>query len=367
MKLIKCVKALTLAGLLLGSGVAWSASNNLNILNWSDYIGKDTVAQYEKATGVTVKYDVLDSDDTLQAKLLSGQTGYDVVYPSSTYMAKQLEAGVYEKLDWSKIPNRVNLDPDLMKKVAEQDPGNRYGVPYVWGTDGMIVNTTKVTSILGKDVDLAGQGWNLLFDPKVVSKLSTCGVSLVDSAADVFPVMLAYMGRDPNSTNPSDYEDAYKALKKIRPYVTQFSSTYLNDVAGGDVCIAFGWSGDAGVIKRRVREEHRSYQIRYLTPKGATGLWFTMMGIPKDAEDKDNAYKWLNFMLQPDVAAGVTNEITYPTAVPAAKKLIAANLVNDTTVYPTDDQLKSYFVFKPIDPDILHMINKMWLEFKAGR
>jgi putrescine transport system substrate-binding protein len=363
---MKAVIPMMFAALALAHGAAVKA-NTLNVLNWSDYIGKDTISNYQKTTGVTVRYDALDSDDTLQAKLLSGHTGYDVVYPTLTYMANQIEAGVYEKLDWSKIPNRKNLDPELMKKISQMDPGNRYGVPYAWGTEGISINLQQVGKVLGKDANVDTLGWNLLFNPEVVSKLSKCGVSIVDSPADVFPIVLAYMGRDPNSKNPSDYRDAYNVLKKIRPYVTQFSSTYINDVAGGDVCIAYSWSGDAGMIKRRVREAHRSFEIEYLVPKGGGGVWFTMMAIPKDAENKDDAYKWLNFMLDPNVSAGFTNDTTYITADAAARSMIDPAVEKDTSIYPTSDQVKSYFVLQPIDPDIRRTMNALWLQFKANR
>jgi putrescine transport system substrate-binding protein len=355
-----------LAGALAVATDAATARGDLNILTWSDYfVGPEAVAEFAKAEDLNIKYGILDSDDTLQAKLLSGHSGYDVVYPSSTYIAQQIGAGVYQELDWSKIPNRVNLDPVLMKKIAAQDPGNRFGVPYVWGTDGMVVNATSAYQALGKDARL--DSWDLLFKPELVSKLHRCGVSIVDQASDVFPVVLAYMGRNPNSKTPSDYRDAYEVLRKIRPYVDQFSSTYLNDMAGGDMCIAMGWSGDAGVIRRRAAQAHQNFEIRYVAPKGQTGLWFTMMGIPKDAANKDNAYKWINHMIDPGVAADITNAITYPTAVPAAKRLVRPELASDPTIFPSPDAVKDYFVFAPIDPEILHMITKLWLDFKAGR
>jgi len=360
--LARLAVALTLA---LGSALA-AARGDLNILTWSDYfVGPAAIAEFARAQDLNVNYGVLDSDDTLQAKLLSGHSGYDVVYPSSTYIAKQIQAGVYQELDWSKIPNRVNLDPVLMKKIAAQDPGNRFGVPYVWGTDGIVVNATRAYQVLGKDARL--DSWDLLFKPELAVQLHRCGLSLVDSASDVFPIVLAYMGRDPNSTNPADYRDAYEVLKKIRPYVDQFSSTYLNDVAGGDMCIAMGWSGDAGVIRRRAAEAHQTFEIRYVTPRGQTGLWFTMMGIPKDAANKENAYLWINHMIDVRTAAGITDTITYPTAVTAAKALVRAELASDPAVYPPAESVKEFFVFAPLDPAILHLITKLWLNFKSGR
>lgn len=339
-------------------------AGRVNIMNWSDYIAPDTIAKFEKETGIQVKYDITDSDDTVQAKLLSGNSGYDVVYPSSTYMAKQTPAGVYEKLDWSKIPNSVNLDPLLLKRLAAQD-GKQFWVPYVWGTDGMIINKTKVTALLGKDVAL--DSWGLLFKPELASKIKNCGISIADSPTDVFPLMLSYMGRNPNSKKATDYEDAAKELKKIRPYVTQFSSSYINDVAGGDICLALGWSGDARMVARRVKEAHQNFEIIYVTPTGQTGLWFTMMGIPADAQNKDNAYKWINFMLRPDISADITNAITYPTAVPLAKKTIRPELLADQSIFPSDAAMQEYFVFLPADTNITRLMNRLWVQFKSGR
>jgi spermidine/putrescine-binding protein len=342
------------------------AKGELNILIWSDYfIGPQAVADFAKSEDLNIKYGILDSDDTLQAKLLSGHSGYDVVYPSSAYISKQIQAGVYQELDWSKIPNRGNLDPLLMQKVASQDPGNRYGVPYVWGTDGIVVNVTKAREVLGKDAPL--DGWDLLLKPEVVSKLHACGVSIVDQASDVFPVVLAYMGRNPNSKNPADYQDAFEVLRKVRPYIDQFSSTYLNDVAGGDMCIAFAWSGDAGMIRRRAAQAHTGFEIRYIAPKGQTGLWFSFMGIPKDSVNKESAYKWINHMLDVKIAADITNAITYPTAVSASRKLVKPDLAADATVFPPVADTRDYFVFGEIDPSILHLMTRLWLQFKAGQ
>ncbi|BAN50463.1 extracellular solute-binding protein [Metapseudomonas resinovorans] len=356
---------LLLAGALLSAcaGVAL-ASNELNIVNWSGYVSPDALKSFQEANGVKVKYDVLDSDDSLQAKLFGGNTGYDVVYPSSTFMAKQIEAGVYEKIDWSKIPNRTNLDPELMNKLALQDPGNQYGVPYVWGTDGLIVNLTKVRKILGPDFKL--DDWNLIFDPAVASKLSACGISMMDSASDIFPILLAHMGRDPNSKDVDDYLAAYAELQKVRPYITQFSTSYLNDVVSGDICVAAGWSGDATVIQQRMAEAKLPDEIIYITPKGATGLWFTLMGIPKDAPNKDNAYKWINHLLSKEMAASTTNHITYTTAVLIAKPLVDPTLQASNTVFPRDEDIASAFTFMPIEPKVQKVMNKYWLRFKSN-
>lgn len=341
------------------------AKGELNILNWSDYVSPAVIADFGRREGVNVNYATLDSDDTLQAKLLAGHSGYDVVYPSSTYLAKQISAGLYEPLDWSRIPNRVNLDPALLKKLEAQDPGNRFGVPYVWGTDGIAVNVARAHQALGGDAPL--DGWDLLLKPEVASKLHQCGVSMVDAASDVFPVVLAYMGRDPNSRNAADYRDAYEVLRKVRPYIDQFSSNVINDVAGGDICVAMVWSGDAGAIRQRIRQAHQSFEVRYVTPAGQTPLWFTLMAIPKDAPNKDNAYRWIDRMLDVKVAAQNTNAITYSTPVPAARALVRPELAADPTIFPSAEALAGDFTFDPIDPALMSLITKLWLKFKAGQ
>ena len=352
------------ATMLLASASASAQQPTLNVLNWSEYIAPDVIRKFEKATGIKVNYGVLDSDDTLQAKLLSGRSGYDVVYPSSNYMSKQIEAGVYEPIDWSKIPNRSFLDPSIMKKTAITDPGNRYGVPYVWGTEGLVVNMTKVREALGAEPP--SPSYDLIFKPEYASKLAHCGVALIDSPSAAI-TMLAYMGRNPNSQQLSDTEEAFKQLLKIRPYVKLFSSNVINDIASGDICISTGWSGDFNVMRRRAKAAGKDYDIRYYTPKGATGLWFTMMGIPKDAANKDAAYKWINFLLQPEIAAEITNHITYSNAVPASKPMIKPEIVSDPYLYPSETAMAEYFTYDPQEDDLLRASNKLWLRFKSGR
>jgi spermidine/putrescine-binding protein len=228
----------------------------------------------------------------------------------------------------------------------------------------MAINVTRAREVLGKEAPL--DSWDLLFNPATAAKLHKCGVSIMDQASDVFPHVLAYMGRDPNSRKPSDYRDAYEVLRKIRPYVDQFSSTYLNDMAGGDMCIAMAWSGDVGMIRRRAQQAGQKFEIRYVAPKGQSGLWFTFMGIPKDAANKENAYKWINHMLDVKVAAEITNTITYPTAVPQARQFVRPELSADSAVYPSAEEAKGFFMMAEIDPTIMHLITKLWLQFKAG-
>lgn len=340
------------------------AQGQLNVANFSEYIGPEVVRKFEKATGIRVNYGVIDSDDTLQAKLLSGRSGYDVVYPSSNYMAKQIEAGVYEPIDWSKIPNRAGLDPAIMQRVAQTDPGNRYGVPYVWGIEALVVNVTRARQAFGGD--LPPLGFDLLFKPEYASKLQKCGIAMIDSPS-TYQSMLAYLGRNPNPTRASDVDEAHKELLKVRPYVKLFSYSTINDFAAGDLCLATGWSGDYNVMKRRAKAAGRDEDIRFVSPKGQGGLWFTMMGIPKDAANKEAAHQWINFLLSPEIAAETTNHITYANAVPASKALLRPELAQDPVLYPDESHMAELFTYNPIEDDLLRAENKLWLRYKSGR
>lgn len=352
------------AGLLGLGGTLVQAQGQLNVANFSDYIGPEVVKKFEKATGIKVNYGVIDSDDTLQAKLLSGRSGYDVVYPSTNYMAKQIEAGIYEPIDWAKIPNRVNLDAGIMKRVAITDPGNRYGVPYVYGIEALVINLTRAKEVFGGE--LPPLSLDLLFKPEYAAKLAKCGIGLIDSSS-IYATTLAYLGRDPNSTSLKDLDDAHRELMKIRPYVKLFSYNMINDFAGGDLCVANGWSGDVHVMKRRAKAAGKDYDIRLVSPKGKGGLWFTMMGIPKDAANKEAAYKWINFLLTPEIAAETTNHITYPSVVTAAKALVAPELANDPTLYLSEAAAADLFSYTPQEDDLLRAFNKAWLRYKSGR
>jgi putrescine transport system substrate-binding protein len=341
------------------------ADGELNVYNWSDYIAKDTIPTFEKETGIKVKYDNYDSDDTLQAKLLAGSSGYDIVVPTSNYMAKQIEAGVYQKLDKSKIPNLANLDPTLMKMIAEADPGNQYGVPWAYGTDGIGYNVQAIKKALGDNAPV--DSWALVLDPANASKLKGCGISILDQAVDVFASTLQYMHRDPNSTNPGDYQAAFDVLKKVRPYITQFNSSgYINDLANNDVCVALGWSGDVGIASRRAAEAKRSYDIKFSNVKEGGLLWFDVMVVPKDAPHPEAAMKWINYISEPKTNAAITNEVFYPTANRAARQFVLPAVAQDHTVYPPDDVLSKMTLMRPLSADILRLENRLWARLKTG-
>jgi putrescine transport system substrate-binding protein len=344
---------------------ALAEDNQVNVYNWSDYIAHDTIPDFEKTTGIKVRYDSYDSDDTLQAKLLSGSSGYDVVVPSSAYMARQIEAGVYQKLDKSRLPNLANLDPHLMKMVSDADPGNQYGVPWAWGTDGIAYNTQEVEKALGGAVPR--DSWALVFDPANLAKLKGCGVSFLDSAADVFPAVLQYLHRDPNSKDPADYTAAYEVLKKVRPYITQFNSSgYINDLANNDVCIAVAYSGDAGIARRRAVEAKRSYEVAYVNPKEGGLLWFDMMAIPKDAPHPEAALKWINYIEDPKTSAAITNEVFYPTANRASFPLVSSDIAKDPVTFPSAEVLDKMTVMRPQPAPIMRLQNRLWAQLKSG-
>lgn len=356
--------ALLCASLLALSAPALQAQEAvLNVLNWSELISPEVQTAFSQQHGIKLHYDILDSDDTLESKLLAGHSGFDVVYPSSSYMVKQAQAGAYQALDWSKISNRGQLDPALLKKLEMHDPQNKFGVPFLWGTDGMLVNVTKVQAILGKDFDL--NSWDLLFNPEVVSKLKGCGVSLLDSPQDVFSVMLKYLGRDPSSENPDDYQAAFAQLKKIWPSIRQVNSTPRDPVARGEVCVAMAWSGDAGVMQRIVQENKLDMEIRYVTPKNQTPIWFTMMGIPQDAANKDHAYAWINYLLDPQVATQLSAYNSYPSAVTAAQ--LAGREAKDGRYAPTAQEIESFYVFAPISNKTVRVMTRYWRQLYTAQ
>ncbi|MGN6085968.1 polyamine ABC transporter substrate-binding protein [Trinickia sp.] len=347
----------------------WAASAKdaqLNVYNWSDYIAKDTIPNFQKQTSIHVRYDNYDSDDTLQAKLLTGNSGYDIVVPTSNYAGKQIAAGIFAPLDKSKIPNLKYLDPQLMALVAGADPGNKYVVPWAWGTTGLGYNVTKAQQILGQNVAL--DNWDILFKPENISKLKACGVSVLDAPDQFFAAALHYIGKDPMSTNPADYQAAMAMMKKIRPYITQFNSSgYINDMVGGDICFAYGWSGDVVIAKHRTLEAKKPYKIEYYIPKGGAPVWFDVMAMPKDASHKDAALQWINYIETPQVNAAITDAVYYPTANAEARKYVNPKIASDPAVYPPADVVKTLFLLKPLPPEIQRLQTRLWTEFKTGR
>ena len=360
--------ALSLAQLLVlaAAGAAHAQDNIVNVYNWAEYTAPDTIPGFEKATGIKVRYDVYDSNDTLQAKLLTGKSGYDVVVPSTHYAGRQIQAGLFQKLDKSKIPNWKYLDPDTMALVAAVYPGNQYAIPWGYGTDGLGYNVTKVRQLLGDKVDLGN--WDVLFNPDNAAKLNECVISVLDEAGQVFPAVLHYLGKDPNSTNPDDYKAALELLKKIRPYIRQFSSSgYIDELASGDLCMVYGYSGDVMIARRRAKEAGKSYDINYFIPKGGAPAWFDVMVVPKDAPHPDNAMAFINYIETPQVHAAITNTMYYPNANKEARKYVVKEVADNPMIYPPPEVSKTLFVIKALPLDILRLQTRMWAELKSGR
>jgi putrescine transport system substrate-binding protein len=347
-----------------GMPAAQADEQVVNVYNWGNSIGKGTVANFEKATGIKVVYQEFDSNDTLQAKLLSGSSGYDVVVPSDYYWARQLQAGIYQKIDKTHVPNYALLDPDIMKILARDDPGNQYGIPWSWGTDGLGINVEKVKAAVGNDAPL--DSWSLLFDPKYAQKLKGCGISVLDSPADAFSAALLYLKKDANSDNPTDIQAAYEALKAIRPYIMQFNSSgYINDLAGGDVCLALGWSGDVNAARLSAVEAHKAYHIKYVIPAEGTPIWFDMMAIPKGAPHPDAALKFINFVLSAQESAALTNDTSYPSAVPSSRPLVRPEVLDDPAVFPPPEVYRKLVISKPITAELMRLENRLWAKLKT--
>lgn len=357
---------LTLAALAVLGWSAPATAQVVNVYNWAEYTAPDTLSGFEKATGIKVRYDVYDSNDTLQAKLLTGQSGYDVVVPAINYAARQMQAGLFQKLDKSLIPNWEHLDPDLMALVAQVDPGNEYFVPWGWGTSGLGYNVTRVRELVGEDAPL--DQWEMLFNPEYAAKLQSCGISVLDEPAQVFPAVLHYLGKDPNSSKPADYREALEALKKIRPYIRQFSSAgYIDELAVGDLCMVYGYSGDVYIAKRRAEESGKSYTIDYFIPEGGAPAWFDVMAIPKDARNVAEAHAFINYIETPEVHAAITNAVFFPNANKTARQHVVPEVADNPMIYPPPEVAETLFLVKPQPLDIQRLQTRLWAELKSGR
>ena len=345
---------------------AAGGDKSVNVYNWSDYIAEDTIPNFEKATGIKVTYDVFDSNEVLETKLLAGSSGYDVVVPTLNFLGRQIQAGVFMPLDKTKIPNYANLDPELMKRLESQDPGNMHAIPYMWGTTGIGYNVDKVKAAFGS-TDITNS-LDLIFKPENISKLKDCGVTLLDTPSEIIPIALNYLGEDPNSTDPAVIAKATALLKGIRPYITNFhSSQYIDALANGDTCLVLGWSGDIIQARDRAAEAGNGVNIAYSIPKEGAPQWFDMLAIPKDAKNVDSAYAFINNLLDPQVMANNSNFISYPNAVPKAKLLMDKSITEDPTVYPPPEVEANLFTFAIIPPEVDKLYTRIWTELKTGK
>ncbi|WP_053163616.1 polyamine ABC transporter substrate-binding protein [Pseudomonas sp. P1.8] len=355
--------------MLVGAGltlaVSVQAAGTVHIYNWSDYIGESTLADFQKETGIKPVYDVFDSNETLEGKLLAGRTGYDVVVPSNHFLGKQIKAGAFQKLDKSQLPNYSNLDPVLLKRLEQNDPGNLYAVPYLWGTNGIGYNVDKIKAVLGVDTI---DSWGVLFEPENIKKLQSCGVAFLDSADEMMPTVLNYMGLNANSTDPEDYKKAEAKLLAVRPYVTYFhSSKYIADLANGDICVAIGFSGDIFQAKNRADEAKKGVNIAYSIPKEGGALWFDMLAIPKDSTNVKQANAFINYLLKPEVIAQVSDYVGYANPNPASDKLMEQSIRTDEAVYPPQAVLDKTYVSVELPPNIQRLMTRSWTKVKSGK
>ena len=365
-RLISCA-SLALLG---AAGPALAADAKvLNIYNWSDYIADDTIRNFEKETGIKVNYDNYDTNEILQAKLVAGNTGYDIVVPSSHFAKLQIEGGLLQKLDRSKLTNWGNLDPTLLKQLGTVDPGNEYLVDWLWGYVTVGINIPKVKAALGP-LPMPDNAWSLIFDPKYASKLKSCGVNFLDSASEVLPVAMLYVGKPPYSTNAADYDAAAKMLQSVRPYVTRFSSSgYINDLAGGALCAVMGYSGDINIARARAIDANPKQPpaIEALIPKGGATLFFDTMAIPKDAKNVANAHLFINYILRPEVAASLTNKVFYANPNAASLKFVKKDVAENKTIFLSADDKARMTPPNAVPQAIRRVQTRIFTNFKAGK
>jgi putrescine transport system substrate-binding protein len=355
---------------LAGIASAPAAERVVNFYNWSDYIAPSVLEDFTKQTGIKVRYDTFDSNDTLEAKLLAGNSGYDVVVPTAYFLARQIEAGIFLKLDKAKLPNLVNAWPEITDRLARYDPGNRYAVNYMWGTTGIGYNVKAARQILGANVP-SGElldSWNDVFDPARMAKFADCGIHMLDSSDDIMSAALHDLKLDPNSSDPADLQKAADLLTKIRPYVRKFhSSEYLNGLATGEICLAVGFSGDIKQAQKRAAEAKSSVEVGYSIPKEGAQLWFDVFAIPRDAPDPDEAHALINYLLKPEVAATNTNFISYANGNLASQKFIDKSILDDPTIYPDAAVMAKLYTISAHDQRTQRLINRLWTRIKTGR
>lgn len=354
------------AALTFGAATPAHAAGVLNIYNWSDYIAPTTVPGFEKDTGIKVRYDTFDSNETLFAKMVAGDTGYDIVVPSSNWAAIDIKGGLLHPLDKAKIPNYKNLDPGLMKQLAAVDPGNKYLIPWMWGYTTVGINVTQVKKALGS-TPMPTNPWALIFDPTYADKIKSCGISMLDSGGDIMEAAFNYLGIPQNTQSPADFEKAYAMVQKVRKDVSIFSSSgYINGLAGGSICMSLGWSGDMGIAAARAKAAKNKQDIEVFPPTHGAVIFIDTMAIPADAKNLDNAYKWMNYVLEPKVAAADTNTVTYANPVPASLPYVDAKIKDNDFVFLKPDMVAKLIPPKVYTPEQRRLVTRLYTKFKTG-
>ncbi|MBN9072188.1 MAG: polyamine ABC transporter substrate-binding protein [Rhizobiales bacterium] len=352
----------------LASFIAFGAQAQekvVNVFNWSDYIDSSILDDFTKETGIKVVYDVFDSNEILETKLLAGGSGYDVVVPTANFLSRQIQAGVFQKLDKSKLPNLVNTWDVINERTAKYDPGNEYATDYMWGTVGIGYNVDKVKAALGIDkID----SWDTVFNPDSMAKLKDCGVYFLDSPTDVIPTALKFLGLDPEDNSPDNLQKVEDMLLKVRPFVRKFhSSEYINALANGDICVAIGWSGDVFQARDRAEEAKAGVNIAYSVPKEGAEMWFDMLAIPADAPHVDEAHAFINYLLKPEVIAKASNAVFYANGNKASQQFVDKAILDDPAVYPDETTMKNLFTVGALDPKTQRNVTRMWTKVVTGQ
>ncbi|SMH39557.1 polyamine ABC transporter substrate-binding protein [Mesorhizobium australicum] len=344
---------------------AFAQEKVVNVYNWSDYIDDSILEDFTKETGIKVVYDVFDSNEILETKLLAGGTGYDVVVPTGAFLARQIEAGVFQKLDKAKLPNISNMWDVVATQTAKYDPDNAYSVNYMWGTTGIGYNVKKIQDALGVDkID----SWKTVFDPEAMKKLNECGVYMLDAPQEIIPTALNFLGLNPDSRDPAELAKAEELLLAIRPYVRKFhSSEYINALANGDICLAVGWSGDVFQARDRAAEADQGVEIAYSIPAEGAEMWFDQLAIPADAKHVDEAHAFINYIMKPEVAAKASNYVFYANGNKASQELLDKEVLDDPAIYPDEATMAKLFITLPYDPKTQRLITRSWTKIVSGQ
>ncbi|HBZ44602.1 MAG TPA: spermidine/putrescine ABC transporter substrate-binding protein PotF [Maritimibacter sp.] len=351
------------AAIALTAGMA--QAEEVRVYNWSDYIDEELLTKFEEETGLDLVYDVFDSNEVLETKMLAGGSGYDVVVPSGTFLQRQITAGAFQKLDKDQLPNLENMWDRIEERTATYDPGNEHAINYMWGTTGLGVNVGKVTEILGEDAPI--NSWDLVFKPENMEKLAGCGVHFLDAPAEMIPAALNYIGENPDSHDPEIIAKAEEVFMPVRPYIQKFhSSEYIDALANGDICVAVGWSGDILQARDRADEADNGNEIAYSAPKEGAQMWFDMMAIPVDAPNPEGAHTFLNFIMDAQNAAAAVNYVWYPSGNGAAREFVDQEILDDTSVYPDEETLENLFVTTPYPQKVQRDVTRLWTKIKSG-
>lgn len=358
--------SLTLAMLSFAHPAMASEEKVLNVYNWSDYLAPDTIPNFEKETGIKVRYDIFDSNEILHAKLIARKTGYDIVVPSSNWAKLQIEGGLFQKLDRSKLTNWQNLDPAILQQMRAFDPGNAYLVDWLWSYTTVGINVDKVKQALG-DTPMPDNAWDLIFNSLYTRKLKSCGITMLDTSSEVFPIALHYLGRDPYSKNWADYQAAYAMLKKVRPDIKRFNSGgQIEDLASGQVCVALGWAGDFNLARKRSIENKLAQNIVALLPKTGGLMFMDTMAIPADAPHPNNAHLFINYIMRPQVHASLTNALSFANPNKAATAFVDETIKRNATIFLAPSDVAKLIPPGTVDNGTRRVMTRFFTRFKTG-